>query len=378
MPAPFATPSTVNERPPISPRACTTLAPRSVVRIACENVSAFSESDPTRAGTWPVTFASSSTTPMTPVEAGSTSSSRAPRALATAAVVTRAATAPASPVHAFAHPLFTRMAFARPFAIRAAAISTGAARTRLVVKTAPADATSSATASARSRRPSFFSPQVAPEKRKPGTTASVCSMRRLTPALYSFAARLTCSAEDQRDRRPDGLKPVLLAELNLAPREPRRRIEPAARQSEARDDVDEVVPAQEHRRDDDVRGEEADEGPGVLEGNRVAVVERVERKEHRPRSVEGGEDVFLRAARLHGVQDGVEPDAGGQLVLVAVGEVANRAVAGNDHVEGMRHRVDEDHAEREGCDEIAFAREEHHRQDVRREEREVAEVEKGE
>src|SRR5436190_22408661 len=98
-------------------------------------------------------------------------------------------------------------------------------------------------------------------------------MRTLTSGLLdALAAGLTGASEGERDERPDGLKPVLLAELHLAAREPCRGVKSAGREREPGDDVDEVVPAQEHRGDDDVGAEEADERPGVLERDRVAVM----------------------------------------------------------------------------------------------------------
>jgi hypothetical protein len=111
----------------------------------------------------------------------------------------------------------------------------------------------------------------------------------------------------------------LLAELHLAAREPCRGVKSAGREREPGDDVDEVVPAQEHRGDDDVGAEEADERPGVLERDRVAVMVGEERQKHRTGRVQRGEDVLLCAARLDGVEHGVEPHAARQLVLVAIG-----------------------------------------------------------
>jgi hypothetical protein len=108
------------------------------------------------------------------------------------------------------------------------------------------------------------------------------------------------------------------------------------------------------------------------------MVKREERNEDRSGGVEGWEDVLLRATRLHGVQDGVEPHARRKVVLVAVGEVDHRSVARDDHVERVGGGVDDDHAERKLGNEAEPAREKYHRQHVRGQKREVTKVEEGE
>ena len=89
-------------------------------------------------------------TPITPVEATSTSSATQPMARATSDAVSRASARPASPVAAFAQPAFTTTARARPDATCSRETTTGAACARLVVKTAAAVHGPSATSSARS------------------------------------------------------------------------------------------------------------------------------------------------------------------------------------------------------------------------------------
>src|SRR5882672_524440 len=246
IPAPFAIPCTTKGRPPMAPRALATLTPRSVVKMASAKGSGLSDSEATRAGIAAVTLAASSTVPMTPVDAGSTCSAGIPSARPRAAIVLRAAARPRSPEHALAHPLLARMARSRPRATCSAATSTGAARTRLVVKTAPAGTASSATAIARSSRPFFLRPALPPAKRKPATAVVPCSIRMATfGTLHAFAPRLTGTSEGDRDR-------------------------------DACQHVDEVVPSEKHRGDDDVRAEKRDERPGVFERKPVPVPERKE------------------------------------------------------------------------------------------------------
>ena len=106
---------------------------------------------------------------MTPVEAGSTWRSSTSRALATAAQETSVARIPGLPVQALAQPLLASRTCARPAAMRSRATRTGAACTRLVVKTAAAGTGRSATTTPRSRPGRFLMPARIPAKRKPGT-----------------------------------------------------------------------------------------------------------------------------------------------------------------------------------------------------------------
>ena len=77
---------------------------------------------------------------MTPVDATSTSSVRHPSWRATKSTVERATSMPASPVHAFAHPLLQTIARARPFDFSrfSRETTTGAAIVLFVVNTAAA------------------------------------------------------------------------------------------------------------------------------------------------------------------------------------------------------------------------------------------------
>ena len=117
-----------------------------------------------------VTVRGSSDTPMTPVEATSTSSASQPRARAVSAVISSATLCPASPVQALAQPLLTTMARARPPVEARCAFetSTGAAAARLIVNAPAALAESSATSSIRSSAPArALMPQWTPAVRKP-------------------------------------------------------------------------------------------------------------------------------------------------------------------------------------------------------------------
>ena len=70
-------------------------------------------------------------------------------------------------VQAFAQPVFTAMACARPARSFARSCSTGAAATRLVVKTPAAAHGTSETINATSRRSAYFTPASTPAARKP-------------------------------------------------------------------------------------------------------------------------------------------------------------------------------------------------------------------
>ena len=115
-----------------------------------------------------VILSSGSGWPMTPVEAGSTRRSGIFSRSATPRVVSRASSRPSGPVQALALPAFTRMAWARPPRRRSWESTTGAALTRLVVKTPAAAAGASATSRARSRAPVFLIPAAVAAKRNPG------------------------------------------------------------------------------------------------------------------------------------------------------------------------------------------------------------------
>jgi hypothetical protein len=76
-------------------------------------------------------------TPMTPVERTTTSSARSPSSVPTSVAVRCASAIPAAPVAAFATPALTTTAWGSATARCLRETSTGAARTRLVVHTAP-------------------------------------------------------------------------------------------------------------------------------------------------------------------------------------------------------------------------------------------------
>src|SRR5688572_15785864 len=92
------------------------------------------------------TFAKLRLTPITPVDATSTSSGRHPSLPAANSTVDRATSIPASPVHALAQPLLHTIAFARPpeDCRFARDTTTGAACVWFVVKTAAVETGASA------------------------------------------------------------------------------------------------------------------------------------------------------------------------------------------------------------------------------------------
>ena len=136
MPDPFAMPPTRKVPAAVSTLTACDLGNGSVVMIARVAASAPATESSRAAASMPArTFAGSSWTPITPVDATSTCSGRHPRASAAAAAMSRATVIPAAPVHALAHPLFTTIACASPplSARCARAISIGAATALLVV-----------------------------------------------------------------------------------------------------------------------------------------------------------------------------------------------------------------------------------------------------
>ena len=126
---------------------------------------------------------------MTPVEHGATSSGAQPIPAASAAQDSRASLIPALPVKQLAEPELAVTACRRPRRIRSWVTTTGAALTRLVVKTPAAATGRSATITPRSLRPgSLRNPAATPAKRKPLTTrgSRVRSIRDTPPtAIYT-------------------------------------------------------------------------------------------------------------------------------------------------------------------------------------------------
>ena len=108
-------------------------------------------------------------TPMTPVEATSTSRGSQPMPCAASTVISRASARPCGPVQALAQPLLVTTARARPpdAARCSCETSTGAAWAMFVVNTAAAAAGVSLTSSARSFLPLALMPQCSPAARNP-------------------------------------------------------------------------------------------------------------------------------------------------------------------------------------------------------------------
>ena len=168
IPDPLHMPPTVTSRPSISIRTATCLSTVSVVRIACAASSPPVGLKAAAARDAPARMrAIGSVTPITPVEHTSTSRSSIPSAPATAAAISRASAIPCSPVQALAQPLLMATARAWPAATRSRSSCTGAAATRLVVKTAATAAGVSETSNAKSLRFGYLIAASTPAARKP-------------------------------------------------------------------------------------------------------------------------------------------------------------------------------------------------------------------
>ncbi len=151
IPAPFAIAPTRAATPPTANGTVTSLGRVSVVMMAraakappSQDSAATARGIPSRSlsmGRW---------TPMTPVEATTTSSGRHPKAVAVSDAISRASRSPRSPVAALAHPAFTTTARAWPPRRCSRETTTGAAWARFVVKTPAAAQVRSATSRARS------------------------------------------------------------------------------------------------------------------------------------------------------------------------------------------------------------------------------------
>ncbi len=165
MPAPFAMPPTVQ-----SPRVTeAVLWTESVVLIATAASSPPSgESSPPAAAMPAVTRSIGSRTPIRPVEHTATSCGSTSTAPAVRSAIRRASTAPACPVQALAPPELRTTADIRPSARARRVQRTGAAWTRLEVKT-PAAARDGPrfTTRARSRSPDSLMPAATPQARNP-------------------------------------------------------------------------------------------------------------------------------------------------------------------------------------------------------------------
>ncbi len=142
MPEPFVMPPTWNVPAAVSTFTAASFGNGSVVMIASIALRCASRLSAASAFVTPSwTFSRLRSTPMTPVDATSTSSGRHPIWRATNSTVERATAMPASPVHAFAHPLLQTIALARPpeRSRFARETMTGAACVLFVVNTAAAD-----------------------------------------------------------------------------------------------------------------------------------------------------------------------------------------------------------------------------------------------
>ena len=167
MPAPLTMPERRTVRWPTGISRSTTLGRVSVVRMARAARSPPSTERSRAARAIPSrTLSMGRGTPMTPVEATTTSSAAQPKASAVRAAISRASARPASPVAAFAQPAFTTTARARPERRCSRDTSTGAAQARFWVNTAAAEQVRSATISARSSRSGLI-PAATAAARKP-------------------------------------------------------------------------------------------------------------------------------------------------------------------------------------------------------------------
>ncbi len=181
IPAPFAMPAMVTLVPPTRTVRVATFGNASVVIIACAaRQNPPSSSDSIAAATPRRMGSAGSTTPILPVEHGSTASTAMPSAAATCAHAAFATRMPAVPVHALALPLFVTIACARPVASRGTTSCTGAAFTRFVVTTPAATAGTSETMSARSGFPDGLIPHATPANRNPGTAIGLSRTRSFT------------------------------------------------------------------------------------------------------------------------------------------------------------------------------------------------------
>jgi|GEM_PF-4555552 len=117
MPEPLAMAPMVTAAPPTSNSTAISFFMVSVVRMASRaSMEPAFESPATRASMPPSIGATSSWTPMTPVDATTTSSAFTGRRSATRAAMRSAAAMPWSPLQVFALPEFTMTAWARPSA----------------------------------------------------------------------------------------------------------------------------------------------------------------------------------------------------------------------------------------------------------------------
>ena len=171
MPAPLAMPAMVSVRPFNVTCRVATLGKASVVMMPATAFQKPRGDSAAAAAGMPVRiFCQSGSTPITPVDDGSTSCAFMPSARPTSAQVSRASVSPGRAVEALAFPLLTTMACKRPARMTSSPMATGAAFTLFVVNAATAVAGTSDTSSDKSFLPLGLSPHATPENRKPGIT----------------------------------------------------------------------------------------------------------------------------------------------------------------------------------------------------------------
>ncbi len=167
MPAPLAAPPILKVPWEVVTSSAVLLGKLSVVMMALEKVSPPWGLMLAARLSMPFCIASmGSGSPITPVEQTRTSSGGTSRAFAVLSTMVQASFNPSSPVQALALPLLAIIALAFPLFICWEETSTGAALTRLVVKTPAARASFVENKRLRSGR-SFFIPQAMPPARNP-------------------------------------------------------------------------------------------------------------------------------------------------------------------------------------------------------------------
>ncbi len=181
IPAPFAMPPTVHPTPSaVVRRATDVLATVSVVLMASAASSPPPALSAAAAAATPGSSRSiGSRSPMSPVEQMATSAAETPSSSATCSAVRWVSRKPSGPVQAFAPPEFSTTASTRPSDTTCRDQTTGAAWTRLVVKTAAAACSGpSLTTSATSGRPLGLRPAVTPAARNPWGAVTLTALPR--------------------------------------------------------------------------------------------------------------------------------------------------------------------------------------------------------
>jgi len=178
IPAPLAMPPTVIVSPPAEKRAVASFGRVSVVMMARAAPAPPSQPSFSAAAAMPArTLSMGRRTPITPVEATTTSEGAHPTTRAVAAAISRASARPSSPVAALAQPALTTTARARPEARCSRETTTGAACAALVVKTAAAAHGPWATTRARSSPVALMPAAVAAAQKPAGAVMAPVSGR---------------------------------------------------------------------------------------------------------------------------------------------------------------------------------------------------------